>query len=223
MREREDPAIRFDEAYVAGVLSADGQHADAETIREIAEETGRFVARRRMREQVREFILRTYQSRKPIPRSPGPWIHEPRVEIWAASSCAGNPGPGGYATMITAGPRRLASMTGKETSTTPNRMAMTAALDGLRRVAEESEITLYSDSPYLCNGMNRGWVEDWERRGWKRARGTLQNADLWKSIREATAGPPPRRVRFIAVEANSGYPNMEYAQSLASKQAEQAR
>ena len=114
-------------------------------------------------------------------------------------------------------------MTGQEASTTVNRMAMTGALDGLQRLSDATDTAVYSDNRYLCNGFNMRWVDDWERRGWQRAKGTLQNADLWRAIQGIIKRTPQRRVRFVAVENDAGYEEMEEARRLAIEECRSPR
>jgi ribonuclease HI len=94
--------------------------------------------------------------------TPGP------VSIYSDGACSGNPGPGGWAAIITDGGRER-EVWGGETSTTNQRMELTAALEGLRAVEGRRHVNLYSDSAYVVNCFLEKWYERWRRNGWKNA------------------------------------------------------
>ena len=89
------------------------------------------------------------------------------VDIYTDGACSGNPGPGGWgAVLVYKGQER--ELSGGEAHTTNNRMELTAAIRALEALREPCEVTLTTDSRYLCDGLDKKWAEGWRRRGWKK-------------------------------------------------------
>lgn len=104
------------------------------------------------------------------------------VEIYTDGACSGNPGPGGWAAILVAGGREK-EVSGKEESTTNNRMEMTAAIEALKRLNKACSVHLYSDSAYLVNAFLQGWLISWKRNGWKNStKQQVSNMDLWLEL-----------------------------------------
>ncbi|MBI1354639.1 MAG: ribonuclease HI [Acidobacteria bacterium] len=96
-------------------------------------------------------------------------------------SCLGNPGPGGWATILRFGSKKK-ELSGGEPETTNNRMEMTAVLQGLNALTEPCEVLIEIDSQYVKNGVNE-WMAGWKRRGWVTASKTpVKNKDLWEAL-----------------------------------------
>ena len=104
------------------------------------------------------------------------------VDIYTDGACRGNPGPGGWGTILVYGGREK-ELSGGEKSTTNNRMELSAAIEGLSALKERCEVTLYSDSKYLCDAVNLGWAKGWRARGWVKAdKKPALNPDLWEKL-----------------------------------------
>ena len=104
------------------------------------------------------------------------------VEIYTDGACSGNPGPGGWGCILMYKEHRKESSGGAE-NTTNNRMEITAALEALKLLKEPCQVDLYTDSAYLCNALEKKWLETWSRNGWKTAsRSNVENQDLWKEL-----------------------------------------
>lgn len=102
-----------------------------------------------------------------------------QVTIYTDGACAGNPGPGGWAAVLQFGPHTK-EMSGFMPGTTNNRMEIMAAIEGLRALKEPCEVTICSDSAYLVNAFQKGWIENWKLNGWKNAaKQSVENQDLW--------------------------------------------
>lgn len=118
------------------------------------------------------------------PREPS--ISEPipagHVVIYADGACSGNPGRGGYGTVVLLGDQRQELSAGFQ-RTTNNRMEILGCIAGLDAVEEPSDIIIYSDSRYVVDAITKGWAETWRGRDWNRkVEGELvpaSNADLW--------------------------------------------
>lgn len=123
------------------------------------------------------------------------------VEIYTDGACSGNPGDGGWgAILIYKGKEKILS--GYEKNTTNNRMELKAAIEGLRALKEPCSVKLYSDSAYLVNAFNKGWIYNWKRNGWTRGdkKEELKNQDLWKELERLTN---VHSVDFIKVKGHS--------------------
>lgn len=108
------------------------------------------------------------------------------VEIYTDGACSGNPGPGGYGTILKYGPHER-EISGFCANTTNNRMELLAAIKGLENLKEPCRVTLYSDSKYLVDAMTKGWVQNWQSRGWMRSgKEPAKNVDLWERILDLT-------------------------------------
>ena len=104
-----------------------------------------------------------------------------QVTIYTDGACSGNPGPGGWAAILRYGENERV-ISGGERETTNNRMELTAVTEALRALREPCLVELHSDSQYIVNALNNGWLRDWKRRGWKRRDGALKNPELWQEL-----------------------------------------
>ena len=103
------------------------------------------------------------------------------VTLYTDGACSGNPGPGGWAAILSYG-TAVRELSGGERETTNNRMELSGVLAGLNALKEPCAVELYSDSQYIVNALTNGWLRDWKRRGWKRRDGELKNAELWQEL-----------------------------------------
>lgn len=121
------------------------------------------------------------------------------VEIYTDGACSGNPGPGGWAAILMArGSEKVIS--GGDPATTNNRMEITAAIEALRCLKRPCSVRLYSDSAYLVSAFTQGWLDNWQRNGWKNAAGdAVSNLDLWQALLQAGK---PHHVDWIKVKGH---------------------
>jgi ribonuclease HI len=104
------------------------------------------------------------------------------VTMYTDGACSGNPGPGGWAAIIINGDD-AEQLTGGEPHTTNNRMEMTAALEGLRTLDQPARVELHTDSAYLSRAFNEGWLDKWQRNGWKTSsKKPVKNKELWQQL-----------------------------------------
>ena len=89
-----------------------------------------------------------------------------QVEIYTDGACSGNPGPGGWGAVLVYN-KKEKEMSGGEKSTTNNRMELTAVIEALDALKEPCRVTLTTDSKYVCDAINKGWVYSWKKHGWK--------------------------------------------------------
>ena len=104
-----------------------------------------------------------------------------QVTIYTDGACSGNPGPGGWGAILKYGAHEK-ELSGGEPSTTNNRMELLGAITALQSLHEPCQVSLYTDSQYLANAINLGWLRGWKQKGWRRKDGELKNADLWQTL-----------------------------------------
>lgn len=104
------------------------------------------------------------------------------VTVYTDGACTGNPGPGGYGIVLIYGEKRKEISAGYR-RTTNNRMEVLAAIVALETLRYPCSVTIYTDSQYLVNSIEKGWVLGWRAKNWKKADGKpAVNIDLWKRI-----------------------------------------
>jgi len=101
-----------------------------------------------------------------------------KVQIYTDGACSGNPGLGGWGAILMYGENKK-ELSGGEMSTTNNRMELTSVIEALEALKQPCEVILYTDSQYVANAVNLGWLESWKAKGWKRKGGEVKNPDLW--------------------------------------------
>ncbi|MBQ4370491.1 MAG: ribonuclease HI [Oscillospiraceae bacterium] len=104
------------------------------------------------------------------------------VTIYTDGACSGNPGPGGWGAILKYG-RHEKELSGGEALTTNNRMELTAVITALEMLKEPCKVELYSDSRYVVDAVNLGWIKAWRAKGWKRSKNEeVKNPDLWEKL-----------------------------------------
>ena len=103
------------------------------------------------------------------------------MQIYTDGACSGNPGPGGWGAVLIYGDNKK-ELSGGEAVTTNNRMELVSVIMALSALREPCRVGLYSDSQYVTNAINKGWLESWRKRDWKRKGGEVKNIDLWLKL-----------------------------------------
>ena len=103
------------------------------------------------------------------------------VTIYTDGACSGNPGPGGWGAILKYGEFEK-ELSGGEACTTNNRMELTGVITALSVLKEPCSVRLYTDSQYIVNAINQGWLKSWIAKGWKRKGGEVKNPDLWQDL-----------------------------------------
>ncbi len=120
--------------------------------------------------------------------------------IFTDGSSRGNPGPGGWGAIVLTDDKAV-ELGGREDETTNNRMEMTAVISALAFAQNETDITLYTDSAYVLNGITR-WVKGWEKNNWKTStKEDVLNKDLWQKMVESTVH---KNINWQLVKGHSG-------------------
>ena len=102
-----------------------------------------------------------------------------KFKIYTDGACSGNPGPGGWGAVIFDNDNNQTNISGKEKNTTNNRMEILAAIMALKKIKSNSQITIYTDSTYVKNGITE-WMFNWKKNDWKTASNKpVKNKDLW--------------------------------------------
>ena len=135
------------------------------------------------------------------------------VDIYTDGACRGNPGNGGWGAVLVYGDREM-ELSGGDRDTTNNRMELLAAINALSALKFPCEVTLTSDSKYLTDAINKGWLDSWRRRGWRKAdKSAVLNVDLWEMLIPLLER---HEVTFIWVKGHDGHPYNERCDKLAT-------
>ena len=103
------------------------------------------------------------------------------VTIYTDGACSGNPGPGGWGAILMYNGKK-AELSGGERTTTNNRMELLGVISALGALNQPCKVTLYTDSKYVCDAINKGWLRSWIKAGWKRKTGAVKNIELWQKL-----------------------------------------
>ncbi|GHU86390.1 ribonuclease H [Clostridia bacterium] len=134
------------------------------------------------------------------------------VEIFTDGACSGNPGPGGYGVILRYHSKEK-RLCGSEPETTNNRMELTAVLVALEALKRPCDVTLYSDSKYVVDAAQKGWLEGWQKNGWRKSnKKPVLNLDLWERLPQLLA---MHKVDFVWVKGHANHPENEECDKLA--------
>ena len=132
----------------------------------------------------------------------------PPIFLYTDGASSGNPGPGGYGVVLKCAGREM-EMSGGFSVTTNNRMELLAVIKGLEAIRwENAEVHVYSDSSYVVNAINKGWLENWQRKGFAK----VKNPDLWMKFLPLFRR---HRVSFHWIKGHAGHPENERCDALA--------
>ena len=127
------------------------------------------------------------------------------VELFTDGACSGNPGPGGWAAILRYNGHEM-ELSGSMSKTTNNRMEVFAVISGLGKLKFPCNVNIYSDSSYLVNAFNLGWIYNWQRNGWKNSQGEpVENQDLWKLLL-LTMKKGKHNITFNKVKGHADHP-----------------
>lgn len=137
------------------------------------------------------------------------------VILYTDGACSGNPGAGGWASILSyKGKEKVLS--GGEKETTNNRMELMAVIMGLENIKNGNSVKVFSDSAYVVNAFNQNWIENWQRNNWQTSgKSEVQNKDLWKRLLSAMDGLD---VEFIKVKGHSDNKNNNRCDALAREE-----
>ena len=105
-----------------------------------------------------------------------------QVTIYTDGACSGNPGPGGWGAILEWNGREK-ELSGGERETTNNRMELSGVIFALSALKEPCAVDLYTDSKYVFDAVDKGWVYSWRKNGWRKAdKKSALNVDLWERL-----------------------------------------
>ncbi len=134
------------------------------------------------------------------------------VDIYTDGACRGNPGPGGWAALLSAGGREK-EISGAQIQTTNNRMELQAVIAALQALKRPVDVRLYTDSQYVRRGILE-WLPQWKARGWRTAdKKPVKNLDLWQLLETAAAR---HHIEWHWVRGHAGIPGNERCDALAN-------
>lgn len=139
------------------------------------------------------------------------------VDIYTDGACRGNPGRGGWGAILVYGNKEK-EMSGGDPMTTNNRMELSAVISALSVLKEPCEVTLTTDSQYVVNAIEKGWLDNWQKNNWRKSdRGEVLNVDLWVKLVELIQ---LHKVDFVWVKGHNGHPYNERCDKLATSVAD---
>jgi len=143
-----------------------------------------------------------------------------KVEIYTDGACSGNPGPGGWGAVLVYGQHEK-ELSGGDSSTTNNRMELTAVIEALRLLKEPCQVVLTTDSRYVVDGITKGWAKGWRRNGWiKSDKKPALNPELGGALLDELE---KHQVEFVWVKGHAGHPYNERCDRLAVAETEKHR
>ncbi len=140
-----------------------------------------------------------------------------RIEIFTDGACLGNPGAGGWGVILRYKDTEK-ELSGGEENTTNNRMELTAVIKALEALKEKCNITLYTDSRYVMDGIEK-WIFQWKKNGWKTSnkKTPVKNVELWQKLDELKS---MHEIRFVWVKGHAGHKENERCDELAREEAQ---
>ena len=143
--------------------------------------------------------------------------HSVKVTIYTDGACSGNPGNGGYGTILvhvdSLGQKHEKELSEGFSNVTNNQMELMAVIVGLEALKKECDVVIYSDSKYVVDAFNSNWIDGWIRKGWKTAnKSPVKNVELWQRLLKAKE---KHNVEFIWVKGHAGHEYNERCDKLA--------
>lgn len=135
-----------------------------------------------------------------------------KIEMFTDGACSGNPGPGGWGTILRYNGHEK-ELSGGEAQTTNNRMELTAVIQGLSALKERCEVLIRTDSKYVVDGITKGWAKSWRAHGWKKGdKKPALNPDLWGKLLDLL---DEHDVTFSWIKGHAGHPENERCDAMA--------
>jgi ribonuclease HI len=134
------------------------------------------------------------------------------INMYTDGASSGNPGPGGYCALLKY-KDKIKEISGGFRKTTNNRMELKAVIEGLKSLKENCRVNIFSDSKYIVDAIEQGWIYKWQSFGWKRnKKQKLLNPDLWKELFDLLQ---KHEVKFFWVRGHAGHPENERCDRIA--------
>lgn len=134
------------------------------------------------------------------------------VEMFTDGACSGNPGPGGWGTILRYSGHEK-ELCGGDSNTTNNRMELSAVIYGLKALKEPCLVMVTTDSKYVVDAVKNGWARSWRSNGWRKAdKKPALNTDLWEELLDLL---DMHDVEFKWVKGHAGHPENERCDAMA--------
>lgn len=138
-----------------------------------------------------------------------------KAEAYTDGACKGNPGPGGWGAIVVTRGKEV-ELSGGEPATTNNKMELSAVIAALGYFQEPTDVTLTTDSKYIVDAIQKGWLDNWKKNGWRKAdKGSVANVELWEKLLVLLKR---HHVTFVWVKGHAGHAYNERCDKLAVKQ-----
>ena len=135
------------------------------------------------------------------------------VTLYTDGACSGNPGKGGWASILVVGDNEK-ELYGSEDNTTNNRMELTAVINGLDALNRPCKVHVVTDSKYVCDAFNQGWLENWQKNHWIGSnKKPVKNIELWKKLAMLSI---LHDATYEWVKGHNGHPQNERCDQIAS-------
>lgn len=153
-----------------------------------------------------------------------------KVRIFTDGACSENPGPGGWAVIFNSADK-CKTISGRESMTTNNRMELKAVIESYRKILtsihkHDNEYELYSDSAYVVNSINNGWIDKWQLNNWKTTKNEdVKNRDLWEELAnlQTKAKILGVSIKIIKIKGHAGNTFNELVDKLAKEESTKAK
>lgn len=134
------------------------------------------------------------------------------VKIYTDGACSGNPGPGGWGTILRCNGVEK-ELSGGEQETTNNRMELTAVIEGLKCLKRKCDVEVITDSKYVADAIVKGWAKSWKKNGWRKSdKKPALNSDLWEVLLQEV---DKHNIKITWVKGHNGHPENERCDKLA--------
>ena len=139
------------------------------------------------------------------------------VDLFTDGACSGNPGPGGWGAILRSGSFEK-EISGGEENTTNNRMELMAVIAGLEALNRKCSVTIYSDSKYFVDAVEKGWAKAWQKNGWKKGdKSPAKNPDLWERLLNLLDN---HEIKLVWLKGHAGHPENERCDQMAVKESQ---
>lgn len=143
-----------------------------------------------------------------------------KIDIYTDGACSGNPGPGGWGAILMYN-ENVKEIGGSEKETTNNKMELMAVIKALESIKYKCEIDIYSDSAYVVNAFNKGWIESWQKNGWRNSsKEEVKNKEMWEELLKQVE---KHKINFIKVKGHSDNQYNNRCDEIARKEIEKIK
>ena len=138
-----------------------------------------------------------------------------KVDIYSDGACLSNPGAGGYCSILTYNGKEK-TISGGDTHTTNNKMELLAVISGIEALTEHCGVTVYTDSKYVVDGIEKGWAKGWQKNNWIKPsdKKPALNAELWERLLNAISN---HEVKFVWIKGHNGHEYNERCDLISKK------